>query len=148
MSITTDPIWVTDERPAPIACQAWCAYGDGHPNQFAATDQACVGMEHLLPLSLEPLVNHHNALSNPVADFHPEHLTLYLVKDYGREPAIHLGKGEATGVSMTPAEAVALAQQLLTLTSLLTTQPEHRPEPDYPGSCTCGTLTRLCVGQR
>jgi hypothetical protein len=147
MSITTDPIWVTDERPAPIACQAWCAYGDGHPNQLTALDQSCFGQEHLLPLSLEPLVNH-NAPSDPEVDFRPEHLTLYLVKDYGREPAIHLDKGEATGVSMTPAEALALAQRLLTLASLLTTQPEHRPEPDVPGYCTCGTLTRLCVGQR
>jgi len=26
--------------------------------------------------------------------------------------------------------------------------PTHRPEPDVPGYCTCGTLTKLCEGQR
>jgi len=27
-------------------------------------------------------------------------------------------------------------------------EPTHRPEPDVPGYCTCGTLTKLCEGQR
>jgi len=27
-------------------------------------------------------------------------------------------------------------------------EPTHRPEPDVPGYCTCGTLTKLCEAQR
>ncbi len=27
-------------------------------------------------------------------------------------------------------------------------EPTRRPEPDVPGYCTCGTLTKLCEGQR
>ncbi len=27
-------------------------------------------------------------------------------------------------------------------------EPTHRPEPDVPGYCTCGTLTKLCEAQQ
>lgn len=47
---------INREMLPPVECAPWCEKGDGHPNCFHESDQACWSPDEYVGLSLEPVI--------------------------------------------------------------------------------------------
>src|SRR5450631_4225614 len=95
---------------APITCQPWCQYGDGHTSEEPG-DQMCSGIERRVPLYLTEMTN--GACPGEEPRWAHDFLTVYPEKLFGREPTLFLGRGELPGASLTLDEARQVATELL-----------------------------------
>lgn len=43
----------TRNRLPAVVCKPWCDFGGGHEGALFRDDQACMGREHIVPMSLE-----------------------------------------------------------------------------------------------
>jgi hypothetical protein len=94
----------------PISCQPWCEASDGHPNQRLREDQCCFGVEHRVPLSLEP-----DELFGE-ASTQQQYLNTYLMRlADDRASRVFIGYNEAPGRPATVEEARRFAHEILAL---------------------------------
>jgi len=109
----------------------------------------CIGAERRVELSRE------RKLRMTDSSWRRPYMQANIATDDG-DVTIHLGYDEELGHYFTPDEAQQYAVEILLLVAQAKGQmsgrgqdePTHRPEPDVPGYCTCGTLTKLCEAQR
>jgi hypothetical protein len=94
----------------PITCQPWCEARDGHPNERLREDQCCIGREHRVALSNEPM----DQLGD--ASTEQQYLSTYLMQ-LADDPAprVFIGYNDAPGRPATLDEARRFAQAILVL---------------------------------
>ena len=93
---------------APIDCEPWCTQGDGHTDARHPGDQFCTGADARVNLTRHPL------LEGGDGTWDQDHMRLYLLRENdARTTTVELCHNEQTGVSLTPAEAIALGHALV-----------------------------------
>ena len=96
--------------PDPITCQPWCKASDGHPNQRLREDQCCLGREHRVPLSNEPV----ELIGNGSTE--QQYLKTFLMRlADDTAPRVFIGYNEMPGRPATLGEARRFAQAILDL---------------------------------
>jgi hypothetical protein len=95
---------------APITCQPWCEYGDGHTDEMPG-EQMCSGIERRVLLHLAQKAK--GGFPGHEPRWAHDFLTVYPEKLFGGEPTVFLGRGEAAGASLTLDEARQVATELL-----------------------------------
>lgn len=90
-----------------VECAPWCRDGSGHATALHLDDQACVGEEHTVELSTEPLVRLAGASTQL------QTLEAYLLRErHARNSSIELSKGDIPIASLRLDEALALGRIL------------------------------------
>lgn len=100
--------------PAPITCEPWCEASDGHPNMRLREDQCCLGLEHRVALSHEPIELFGEGSTEQ------QYLNTYLMRQPDeKETRVFIGYNEAPGRPATVGEARRFANEILELVAQL-----------------------------
>ena len=96
-----------DQHLPPTICEPWCRDGRGHIDADSVDDQWCFsGSEVRVPMTRERLVR------LPGGGRALDDMRVYAAREFEGRPFVSLSRGEAQGVSLTPAEAIELSEAL------------------------------------
>jgi hypothetical protein len=89
-----------------IVCQPWCTDGRGHTHENSVEDQWCTSVAAEVITSLYPPVVYSSG------DIRPAVARVFANKDVGIGAQVAIVDPDDRGMNLTPAEALALADQL------------------------------------